>query len=1613
MKNTKRYILDQLEKKQIDQQEAVVMLKELQEKESNENGDIAIIGASCRVPMAENKEEFWDNILNGRNCFTPEPIEKLKVDKIYSNPYYAEYLGIEPFGKENEDVDNYVGAFIKDFDKFDAAFFGIAPREASYIEPQQRIFLEAAWTAIEDAGYSVDSITGSKTGVFLGCDGTNSINYKNITEYDSMIVSGTWKGILASRINYIYDLKGPAILIDTACSSGLVAIHEACKSLRNKECAMALTGGIAISAGGAEQESSEDLLGNDNEGDAISMVSSKDNKIRAFDNKCSGTVFGEGVVVLMLKPLKDAERDHDHVYGVIKGSAINNDGASNGLTAPNPAAQEAVIVDAWKNAKVEPESISYIETHGTGTLLGDPIEVLGLTNAFSRFTDKKQFCGIGSVKSNIGHIVAASGCANVLKVVMSMNYQRLPPSIYFDEPNTHINFIDSPVYVVDQPTEWKAESGKLRAGISAFGFSGTNCHLILEEYNVKKKETKRDGLHLFVVSAKTKSAIHNTIRRYVEYFKLGHEERIEDICYVSGTGRGHYTYRVAMIVRSLDELKSKIAFLNDNSFESNEKQQIYVGESYVISDKRQAQAKGEIRESELREISKQANVFVAMNEHSMEQLEQLAQLYIQGSNVNWVEFYKDEDVDKVPLPTYQFDRTPYWGVEKVSKVEGSVLDHEKDFDHALVKKCIVESMHESIYQVNFNLSKHWVLQEHRIMGSNIVSGTTFIEIIIEALRKFYHNDKVVLGSVLFFEPLVVTEEDDDVETQIIITKGTEHDDFLVVSKHYDTKDQVIWSEHVKGYAYAHEDGNKTTETFAEVVNNENLTRINFKLPESNAGFGPRWLSIKQLYRQQGAEGDIIYSEMRLDDKYLHDLQGYRFHPALLDDAINMAVFQYYTGAELYLPFTYQNMKVYGDIPSCFYSKIRMNSLGHNSEIISFHIELVDIDGNVIAEVEECAIKKVNKFNDYVANNFYGLKWIEAPEITCEKKILTGNVLIFTDQSGLSDKLGAQISNESNTIYYINCSKEYKKLDDSHYEVGASQESYSDLMNGIGIDKVSTVYHLATVNFNKAEYDLEEYEEAVNLGLNSLLYLTQIFMHKMKGNTDFILVSDCAHEVTEKEDYIKPSSTSFLALAKTLQDECPGYHFRCIDIDNKSDEEQVRTHILSNNDEFRIALRENKAYLECLYMVDIERKVENEVMIRTDGVYIVTGGTGGLGLEVASNFSDFEACNICLIARREVPSRDQWNVILEKNEDSKLCNLIQKVCTMERKGANVVFKKADVGDFDQMKVVIDELEKEFVNICGIVHCAGMAGDGIIYNKTIERFKGVINPKIYGTINLDYLTRDHKLDFFVLYSSMQTLFGGTGQGDYTAANAFLDSYPAYLKKKGRVCQAINWPGWSEIGMAVDYQVADSVTLFKSIMSQVGINAFNNMVRYNLSNLIPGDMNFEVLGNIGVENFPIRISDQLMRSLKRYQDRKNSTGTETRKLVISRENLIVLGKSEDDYTKTEKDVAYIYAAVLNITEVDIYENFSSMGGDSIIATEVIKVLNSQYENVLNVSDIFTYSTIEEMSAYIAEKLGRSQVEMIEENNNEQEEDIISMFASGEIDVDSMLDYLDEEQK
>ncbi|MCD9026581.1 type I polyketide synthase, partial [Cohnella silvisoli] len=629
--------------------------------EETSHRDIAIIGMSVRLPGVCDVQSLWELIAAGHDAIGPFPdARRADVESLLSSTKL-------PNGK----VSYYDGAYLDEIDKFDYRFFRMSPKEASLMSPNQRLWLETAWSALEDAGYGASKLAGSRTGVYLGYNGDAFHDYKRlISERDpaslTQGITGNLSSIVASRISYLLDFRGPSLTVDTACSSSLVALHIAIQSLRAGECEQALVGGVKTY-----------LLPVDL-GIRIG-IESPDFRARTFDDRSAGTGGGEGAAAILIKPLGKALRDKDAIYAVIKGSAINQDGSSIGITAPNGRAQEEVIVQAWEDADIDPATIGYVEAHGTGTKLGDPIEIDGMTQAFRRYTRRSQFCAVGSVKTNFGHLDTTAGIVGLIKTALALHRRELPPMLHFREPNREIPFLDSPVYVSDILRPWaQDEDHPRRAGVSSFGMSGTNAHAVLEEApSIPSLQRANESAKVqpFALSAKSETALAALVVSY-EHFLERHDHSslsLGSLCYTANTGRGHYEFRAAVTVGSIEQLRDKLRLLAKCLLEG--KKPLAFGE-----------LEGNAREwedgsgvptgiwlgrhgggNDMSALARAAASVDTLTEDIRDSsAEKLCLAYAEGNRLDWEAWYRDSGYGKIHLPTYPFDRTRCWVEERTA-----------------------------------------------------------------------------------------------------------------------------------------------------------------------------------------------------------------------------------------------------------------------------------------------------------------------------------------------------------------------------------------------------------------------------------------------------------------------------------------------------------------------------------------------------------------------------------------------------------------------------------------------------------------------------------------------------------------------------------------------------------------------------------------------------------------------------------------------------------------------------------------------------------------------------------------------------------------------------------
>lgn len=1542
--SVENYIYKQVAEHKISVGEAKKYLMELEH--NDKCGDIAVIGMAGKFPLADNLDEFWDNLRSGKVCIGDFPMERRSYAEQYMRKFDMEELIHDNCIDENGNIHvNYQRrGFMKRVDYFDADFFDIPPREAKAMDVNQKLFLESAYQAIEDAGYCGQSIYGKNVGVFVGIDHVEDHKYKKIAAKDPMVVTGTWPGILASRLSYIYNFHGPAMVIDTACSSGLVSVHEACKAIKNRECEMAIAGGVSSFY-------YLPYLFSTDQSD-LENIESPDDTVRTFDNNANGTTWGEGLGVIVLKSLDKALEDRDVIHAVIKGSAINNDGASNGITAPSAEAQELLLKQAWTDAGIEPETIGYIEAHGTGTVLGDPIEIRAMTNAFRAYTDRKQFCAVGSSKPCIGHLIGASGMASIIKVIKMLENGEMIGSKNFEYPNRFINFTESPVYINDSFREWYKGEVPRRAGVNSFGFSGTNCHVVLEEKT--QSETKSNiekPFYIYTISAKKPELLKALIKDTLKYVSTSDV----DICsasYTSNVCRGHYQERIALLVQSAEDLENKLKYLDSIHLNSINKFGIFYGSHKIISENKKNRIVGDITEGERRTITLAAKekLQVLISDYDMENAYELCNDYVSGADVTWSNLYDGMHIVKSRIPTYPLSRTSYlYDIVLDDNNDNKLVAKPKTMISALIDEICVKSIFGDIYKTVFTCDKHWLLQDHVILGNHIIPGTTYIEMALELMRR-YVGESVKINDVMYYSPCIVgVDEEKEVQSVVSEKNG------VYTLKFMSMDETGTWTNYAE--CTAQKCNKKDEKLNLDAIREEVLNQTGKSYIHRTNDDGPIQLGTRWHNEKSDTEGKrSILCRIRIPEGCEKDLDNSYLHVAMFDNAMN-AISQSVVD-DLYLPYFYNDIEFYAPMPTQFYTYIRISdkTIGTDFSTITYDVDMICDDGTVFGRVRDYTTKRVSKDIQKSMKNarsnvkYYSSDWTKDSAFESDADVHFNKHMLVINSGRKQSAIEEALKEKNANVDVITTEGKLYSIDE-----------YVNIFEKLSDPKPEHI--IFVVDSLKAGKDMDNLKSNIESSVYSFYNLIKALLAKRFSDDVNITIIGKGLPVVAG-DIVIPEMASLASFSKVVSVEYPNFDCRYVDIDDRTNVDTIINDILANNIKENHAFRNNTRFSETLKEIALVKK--NDVTVRDGGVYLITGGTGGLGLEMAQYVGERASnVNIILVNRSSFPGKAQWDSIITEGVEAKKIHAIEIIRTLENAGHSIQIVQGDVSIEDDVKRIIDAIATQFGTVDGIFHCAGVAGDGIILQKELSTFESVISPKVFGSMLLDKYTAKYEPDFMLLFSSMLSVFGDIGQSDYMSGNSYMDSFAVYRNNLGRFTRTINWPAWKETGMAIDYNVADAVNTIDSIYSADALNAIDEIMASEYVRVLPGKLNVDVLAE-RQNRYRFRFEDKLSRLLERKkQEMKNrKPKTESIKLEI-----------KSHYTKTESILYTIWAEVIGTGDFDITDTFSSLGGDSFLAIQLFKAINKEFDGVIEMADIFTYPSVQEMAEYIDNKYGMSE--------------------------------------
>ncbi|MHB1946559.1 MAG: beta-ketoacyl synthase N-terminal-like domain-containing protein [Gammaproteobacteria bacterium] len=882
----------------------------LQEQQKQTFEPIAITGLSCRFPDAIGKDAYWKMLIEGRNIISPIPQERWDLLK-----------GTDEIGLRDPEHP-YLGGYLADIAAFDAYFFGISPREALRMDPQHRLLLEVAYEAIEDAGIPVEDLAGSKTGVFSSLYVSQLAHMQTMdNELDALFLpTGNAISIAANRISYLFDLHGPSIVVDSACSSSMTSLYLACLNIQNKSCDLALVCGAKLN-----------ILPYINYVLSKAKMLSPDGQCKTFDAGANGYAQGEGVGVVVLKPLAKALQDNDRIYGVITGCAVNQDGKTNGLTAPNGLQQELMLKTAYDTAKINPHDLSYIECHGTGTFLGDPIEIEALGEVIGKQRDKQKPCWIGSVKTNIGHLEPAAGVASIIKVALALKNTTIPPHLNFTTPNPHIAFDKYNLRVPKQSEAWPKYGDYRMAGVSGFGFGGTNAHVVIRELSENEQPRIVPGTRtqdeIFTLSAKDPTALSLAVEKWCRYLENHPEIDIARICYNTHVRRSHYFYRLAIVANSTVELLAALRMIMANPITKT-------ATIFTNIEK----SKNSVKPS-------------APTAYNQIPSHQLAALYVDHANINWKRYEEARSYPQLDMPLYPWQHKNYWpplGHKELQLEDAS-------YNQYPLRGKAVKSPLETL-QYEFRIDSRLIPDVQDTY--NILHAGYYLEILAFAVNQMTGQNTYTVEDHEFLSPLMAPN-DTLVNVQLTLKKIDEHR--YLYHFYSNIYGQPNWVEHAKGFLTPSANVDKKTDSIVEIKNRCTVNEKAEKLYEKVIAMGmPAGESIRWTQQFWRNDKEILceFQQPKFAEK--NSLFTLKIHPGIIDGCIQ-PIFKLLPDDLIkpYIASGAQRMKFHGMKEGPYYLYGTLKSLIENGEKMIGDCYLINAHNEIMAEFENICLTQLD------------------------------------------------------------------------------------------------------------------------------------------------------------------------------------------------------------------------------------------------------------------------------------------------------------------------------------------------------------------------------------------------------------------------------------------------------------------------------------------------------------------------------------------------------------------------------------------------------------------------------------------------------------------------------
>ncbi|WP_444996462.1 SDR family NAD(P)-dependent oxidoreductase [Aliikangiella sp. IMCC44359] len=1514
--------------------EKITKKNEVQERTSNDKQalpKIAVVGMAGQFPKAENLDAFWQNLADGRDCISEVPQNRWDIDKYYD-------VDTEVPGKSNS---KWMGV-LDSAEHFDPRFFNISPREAEWMDPQQRIFLQSAWQCIEDAGYNSRSLAGSKCGVFVGAGQVDYAQATPRTEFNSQYFMGKAISILAAKISYLLNLQGPCVTIDTACSSSLVAMASACDSLAMGTSDVALAGGVCVLAGPDMHIMT-----------AKSGMLSADGRCFTFDQNANGFVPGEGVGVLMLKRLEDAEADGDQIHGVISGWGVNQDGKTNGITAPNPESQAALEKEVYQRHNIDPATISLVEAHGTGTKLGDPIEVEGLKESFAAFTNKKDYCALGSVKSNIGHLLTAAGVAGAIKLLLSIKHQQIPPMPNFKKLNEHIDFKNSPFYINQGLVDWHTSENQIRrSAVSSFGFSGTNAHIVIEEYQAKvqhqRNAIKPNSSVAIVLSAKTEERLQAYAADLLNYLNQNDERtlNLENIAYTLQVGRDAMEHRLAIKVDSVLVLKQKLqSFIDGNKSIKDLYQGGSQGNSETI---------GLISESnDLQEV--------IQNWVEPNQLSKLLRLWVKGVNLDWHKRYQRLGLRpaKMSLPTYPFAEESYWLAKNNTEFSSHTQNGQGTVavKHPLLHENTSNLFSAQQYSSRFT-GEEFFFAHHIIKGGRVLPGVGHLEMVRAAVEQACGDSVdttfMQIKNVVWMRPIVGPKENNQNHQVTIHISLTMEPGGEISYRIFSGSEDDI-SVHSQGIVILNAPREIPQRDLALLQSQCTQGSIEaqdyfVEMKEKGAELGPGFQGIDNFYLGTNEHGNSqVLTRITITDTLEFSPEQFILHPTTLDAAVHtfppLLIESGDLGdAPLSIPFALEELTVNSQCNGDMWALAR-HSAGSvvGGSVTKYDIDLLDDEGNVCVSFKGLAVRAIESVEGHESNH------LESDSLESDNIEPISTLMVhpkWHDKPISANSVNSPSNNSQNINRVV---------------VVCENETLAGLENQLTSAKV------ITLQSSTDENRYLDFAKALFNTVKDLFYQRT----QSEGSQAQLLIQVVTAE---------PLLAGLSGMIKTLMLENAKVSGQLIEVEASSNLGNIIQQINENQQSSDKHIRYQNNRRQIVNFEPLKQSDEQPpVPYKEKGIYLITGGAGALGFLLAEDIStQLESATVILTGRSRLNSDKQYRLRALQKQSSVI----------------IEYRQVDVTDKDQVDELVKNIVQQYDHLDGIIHAAGMIKDNFILKKDEQELLQVMTPKVAGLINLDAASDKLDLDFFVLFSSISSAIGNSGQADYSMANAFLDTYADYrnaLKEKKGLTLSINWPLWEEGGMAIDEQTEQWMrdnTGMVPLKTTTGIDAFYRALNSSQSQImitegIVTKMKQRILAQSAAKA-AIKSTNNIQNKMPAKQEvvavqQKRVVTTRSPQAAPQITAAPVVGSNTGGQGNTEglmDTLKSVVAEILKISqsEIDIDKEFNTYGFDSITLTELTNNLNKLYAipsaRALNPTLFFEYPNLRSFSQYLAEE-------------------------------------------